>query len=189
MALCAGAQAPAAADTAPAGFAPLEVTVAYSADRTNGIVGGCGCFWLSGGKAEASASVAHGISIVSQVAGEHGSKINSTLNSLSFVSYLFGSRYSFRNRSRLVPFAQFLVGGVHGFDAAFPGPGVFISNPDALAFTAGAGLNLNFTRHIAMRVAQADYFQSHLPNDAGNLENHLQLTAGIVFRFPSAKAR
>lgn len=178
-----------AAPSALPGAAPLEVTLAYSADRTNGVAGGCGCFWLSGGRAEANASLAYGISIVSQIAGEHASKIGSTLDSLSFVSYLFGPRYSFRNHSRLLPFVQFLVGGVHGFDGLFPGPGVLIPNPDAFAFAAGGGLNLNLTPHFAMRVAQADYFQSQLPNDASNVENHLQLSAGIVLRFPSAKPR
>jgi outer membrane immunogenic protein len=178
-----------AAHTAVPGAAPLEVTLAYSADRTNGVVGGCGCFWLSGGRVEANASLAYGISIVSQISGEHASKISSTLNSLSFVSYLFGPRYSFRNHSRLLPFVQFLVGGVHGFDGSFPGPGVFVPNPEALAFAAGGGLNLNLRPHFALRVAQADYFQSRLPNDASNVENHLQLSAGIVLRFPSAKPR
>jgi len=177
------------APTALPGAAPLEVTLAYSADRTNGLAGGCGCFWLNGGRAEASATLAYGISIVSQIAGEHASKISSTLNSLSFVSYLFGPRYSFRNRSRLHPFAQFLVGGVHGFDGSFPGPGVLVPNPDAFAFAGGGGLNLNLTPHFALRVAQADYFQSQLPNDASNVENHLQLSAGIVLRFPSAMPR
>jgi outer membrane immunogenic protein len=178
-----------AADAALPGAAPLEVTLAYSADRTNGVAGGCGCFWLSGGRAEANSSLTRGIGIVSQIAGEHASKIGSTLNSLSFVSYLFGPRYSFRNHSRLLPFVQFLAGGVHGFDGSFPGPGVLIQNPDAFAFAAGGGLNLSLSPHFAMRAVQADYFQSRLPNDGSNVEDHLQLSAGIVLRFPSARPR
>ncbi len=165
------------------GYATLELTLAYSADRTNGVVGGCGCFWLNGGKAENSAAFSHGISIVSELAGQHGSHINSTLNSLSFVSYLFGPRYSFRSRSRLVPFAQFLVGGVHGFDALFPSPGSSIPNPTAFAFAAGGGLNTNLSHRVGIRIVQADYFQTHLPNDTNNLQNHLRISAGIVLRF------
>jgi outer membrane immunogenic protein len=167
-------------------IAPLEVTLAYSADRTNGVAGGCGCFWLSGGRAEASATFPDGISIVSEVAGQHAANINSTLNSLSLVSYLFGPRYSFRNRSRLLPFAQFLLGGVHGFDALFPSPRASVPDPDAFAFAAGGGLNGNFSRRLAVRVIQADYLRSQLPNAGDNRQNHLRLSAGIVFRFGSA---
>jgi outer membrane immunogenic protein len=167
--------------SASSGVAQLEVTLAYSADRTNGVTGGCGCFWLNGGSAEANANFPHGMGVVSELAGHHGSNVNSTLNSLSLVSYLFGPRYTFRNRTRVAPFGQFLVGGVHGFDALFPAPGAYIANPDAFAFAAGGGLNLNLTNRIGLRAVQADYFQTHLPNDGNNRENHLRLSAGVVF--------
>lgn len=164
-------------------FAPLEVTLAYSADRTNGVAGGCGCFWMSGGKAEASAALSNSFSIVSELAGQHASNISPGLNSLSLVTYLFGPRYSFRSRTRLVPFGQFLVGGVHGFDALFPGSGPSVPNPDAFAFAAGGGLNVNISRRFGFRVVQADYLQTQLPNDGNNRQNHLRISGGAVFRF------
>jgi outer membrane immunogenic protein len=165
------------------GFAPLEVTLAHSADRTNGVVGGCGCFWMAGGKAEAKASFGQVMSVVAEIAGQHANSIGTTHESLSLVSYLFGPRYTFRSRSRFVPFAQFLVGGVHGFDALFPGSAASVSNPDAFAFTAGGGLNVDLSRRLGIRLIQADYLQTQLPNDAGDRENHLRLSAGMVFRF------
>ncbi|MFZ0394779.1 MAG: hypothetical protein WCF17_09725 [Terracidiphilus sp.] len=175
MAICARAEAP--------GQSPpqLEVALAYSADRTNGVVGGCGCFWMSGGKAEASAYFGRGLSVVSELAGEHADNINSSGESLSFVSYLFGPRYSLRTHTRLVPFAQFLAGGVHGFDALFPG--YTGAPPDAFAFAAGGGLNMNFSRRFALRLVQADYFQTQLPNDGDNRQYHLRISGGIVLRF------
>ena len=57
--------------------APLEVTLAYGADRTDGVVGGCGCFWMAGGKAEANANLGRGLSAVAELAGSHVSNINS----------------------------------------------------------------------------------------------------------------
>jgi outer membrane immunogenic protein len=165
------------------GTAPLEVTLAYSADRTNGVVGGCGCFWLSGGKAEASAIFPYGISLVAELTGQHAGNINAKLDSLSYVTYLFGPRYTFRNRSRLIPFAQFLVGGVHGFDALFPGTGASVADPDAFAFAAGGGLKANLSRRLGLRVLQGDYLQTQLPNDGNNRQNHLRLSGGVVFRF------
>ena len=161
----------------------LEVTLAYSADRTNGLAGGCGCFWMSGAKAEANAIFPHGWSVVAELAGHHASNINTAHEDLSMISYLFGPRYSLRNRTRLVPFAQFLLGGVQGFDASFPSHTVLIPYPDAFAFAVGGGLNVNVSTRIAIRTGQADYFQTHLPNDSNNLQNHLRVSAGIVFRF------
>ncbi len=174
------AQAASAYSVSPA---PLEMTLAYDADRTNGVVGGCGCFWMGGGKAEASAYFGRDLSVVAEIAGEHANSINSAGESLSFVSYLFGPRYTFVNRSKLAPFAQFLVGGVHGFDGMFPGPGVYISNPDAFAFAPGGGLNLHLSHRFALRLVQADYFQTQLPNDGNNRQNHLRISGGVIFRF------
>ena len=179
------AQTPSEANHGYTGTAPLEVTLAYSADRTNGVAGGCGCFWLSGGRAEASANFPRGISIVAELTGQHGSNINSTLSTLSLILYLFGPRYTFRSSMRLVPFAQLLLGGVHGFDALFPSPGASVPNPDAFAFAAGGGFNAYLSSPLAVRVIQGDYLRSQLPNAGNNRENHLRLSAGIVFRFGS----
>jgi hypothetical protein len=161
--------------------APLEVTLAYSSDRTNGVVGGCGCFWMEGGKAEASTYFGRDLSVVAEIAGEHANNFNSAGESLSLVSYLFGPRYTLVNRSKLAPFAQFLVGGVHGFDALFPG--YTGAPPDAFAFAAGGGLNLRLSRRFALRAVQADDFQTQLPNDGNNRQNHLRISGGVVFRF------
>lgn len=176
MAMCIWAQA--RSITTPA---PLELTLAYGADRTNGVVGGCGCFWMEGGKAEASAYFGRGLSVVSELAGEHTGNINSVGERLSFISYLFGPRYSLRTHSRFVPVAQFLVGGAHAFDAVFPG--YTGAPPDALAFAAGGGLNMRISHRFALRLVQADYFQTQLPNDGNDRQNHLRISGGVVFRF------
>ena len=174
------------AQTAPAqslAAAPLEVTLAYSADRTNGVVGGCGCFWIGGGMAEASTYLGRGLSVVAELAGEHANNINSAGGSLSLVSYVFGPRYTLVTRNRFAPFAQLLAGGVHGFDGMFPGEGVYISNPNALAFAAGGGFNVRVSHRFALRAVQADYFQTRLPNGANNRQNQLRISGGVVFRF------
>jgi hypothetical protein len=162
----------------------LEVTLAWSGDRTNAPPGGCACFWMQGGKAEASANFGHRFSIVSEIAGEHANNINSAHESLGLVTYLFGPRYTWRLHGRFVPFAQFLIGGVHGFDALFPNTDGSTVTPDAFAFEAGGGLDVNASRHLAIRVLQVDYLQTQLPNDANNEQNHLRLSGGIVIRIP-----
>lgn len=173
------AQTPAAAITAP-----LEVTLAYSTAHINAPPGGCGCFWMTGGKVEANAILHPGLSIVAELAGQHASNINSRHEDLSLVSYLFGPRYSYHSNTKLVPFAEALLGGVHGFDAFFPNQNGSAITPDALAVAAGGGLNISLSPHLAVRIVQVDYFLTRLPNNAGNHENNLRLSAGIVFRFP-----
>ncbi|HTW49117.1 MAG TPA: hypothetical protein VMD92_14290 [Acidobacteriaceae bacterium] len=180
-AACAAAQAPAPASASPRA---LEVTLAWSGDRTNPSPSGCGCFWMEGAKAEANAPLAPHVSVVAELAGEHAGSINSAGESLSLVTYLFGPRYTFTPRSRTVVFGQFLVGGVHGFDALFPNPGGSTVTPDALAFAAGGGVNLNLSRRFALRLIQADYLQTQLPNDGDNRQDHFRLAAGIVLRLP-----
>jgi hypothetical protein len=175
-----GAQTPAIRTGNPT---PLEATFAYSGDRTNGVVGGCGCFWMSGGKAEASSYFGHGISAVAELAGEHADSINSAHESLSFVAYLFGPRYSLRIRSPFAPFAQLLAGGAHGFDALFPNPNGSNVTPDAFAFAAGGGLNVDLSRRFAVRAVQADYLETRFPNTTTNQQSHLRISGGIVFRF------
>ncbi len=180
--LCCTLTAVAQSGAATSARGTLEVTLAYSADRTNGVVGGCGCFWMNGGKAEANANFGRGLSAVAELTGEHTGSINSANESLSFVTYLFGPRYSVRNSTRFVPFVQFLVGGVHGFDALFPARNGSTYAPDAFAFTAGGGLNIDLSRHFALRAFQADYMQTQLPNGSNDRQNHLRLAAGIVLK-------
>lgn len=163
--------------------APLEVMVGYTADRTNSAPGSCGCFWMQGAKAEASMYFGRGLSLVADLAGVHTSNANASGQNLSLVSYLFGPRYTVRRWGRWMPFAYFLAGGVHGFDANFPNASGQNINPDAFAFAAGGGLNVVLARHVALRMADADYVQTELPNTGSNQQDHLRVAAGIVFRF------
>jgi opacity protein-like surface antigen len=178
---------PALAQTAspnPDGPTPLELTLAYSEVHTNAPPGGCGCFWMEGGKLEANAHLYRSWSVVAEVAGQHADNISASDPQLSLISYLFGPRYTYHSTHRLAPFAQVLVGGVHGFDAFFPGQDTSGETADAFAMAAGGGLNINLSRHLAVRPFQADYFFTQLPNNQGDRQNNFRLSAGIVFRFP-----
>jgi outer membrane immunogenic protein len=125
---------------------------------------------------------------VVDLTGERGGSISSTPGAgLSLVSVTAGPRYSFRfsgeKRSRYTPFVQGLVGSVHGFDSLFPSAnGSAAGAANALAVLAGGGLDLTMNRHLAIHAIQADYLRTQLPNAAGNQQNLLRVSAGIVFR-------
>lgn len=186
LALVTGLLSQAAAQTRPIhGSSPasMEVTLAYSADRTNTAPGTCGCFWMQGAKAEANMYFGRGLSLVAELGGAHASNVSVAGAGLSLVTYLFGPRYSIGRTRRFTPFVQFLAGGVHGFDAFFPNSTGQNLNPDAFAFAAGGGMNVALSRHLALRAMQADYLQTDLPNNASNRQNHLRIAAGVVLRF------
>jgi hypothetical protein len=166
--------------------ARLEVTLAYSTVRSDTIPGGCACFWMQGGKAEFRAALSSRIGFVGELAGHHASNINSAQEGIGLLSYLFGPRFCWQIH-RFTPFAQVLVGGVHGFDATFPSRNNSTIVPDAFAMAAGGGINIDLSRHLAIRPFQADYLLTMLPNTASNRQNSLRVGAGIVFKFPSPK--
>jgi hypothetical protein len=187
LALVIGLLAQAAAQTKPIRAlnpAPMEVTLAYSADRSKSAGGAGGYFWMQGAKAEANMAFGRGWSLVAELGGAHVSNVNAAGASLSMVTYLFGPRYSVRRWKRWTPFGQFLAGGVHGFDAYFPNSTGQSINPDAFAFVAGGGVNVRLSRHFGLRAVQADYLQTQLPNAGSNREDHFRVATGIVLRFP-----
>jgi outer membrane immunogenic protein len=148
-----------------AGPAPLEVTLAYSTVRADTVPGGCGCFWMEGGKAEFRVEFTRSLGFVGEIAGNHARGINSAHEDLGLVSYLFGPRFSWRVH-RFTPFAQTLIGGVHGFDAIFPSPNKSTIAPEAFAMSAGGGLNIDLSHHIALRPFQADFLRPIYPTTA-----------------------
>jgi outer membrane immunogenic protein len=159
--------------------APLEVTLSYSTDRACGSSNAC--FWLQGGKAEFNVAFGRDLSFVGELAVQQAGNINSANEDLGLGSYLFGPRVSLRRHRAVTPFAQALIGGVHGFDAYFPVVSGASGVSDAFAFALGGGINTRLSRHLSVRPVQVDYFQTHLPNNAANRENNLRLGAGIVF--------
>ena len=170
------------------GPARLEVTLAYNALRSNTIPGGSVSIWLQGGKAEFQAEFSNNLGLVGEIAGYHAHDINSAHEDLSLVSYLVGPRLYWRVH-RFTPFAQGLIGGVHGFDAIFPSLSHYTNAPDAFAMAAGGGVNIDLSRHLALRLLQADYFLTGLPNNGTNRQNSLRIGAGIVFKTSSREQR
>ena len=52
----------------------------------------------------------------------------------------------------------------------------------SLALQVGGGVDLGLTRHFGIRVFQADWVRTQLPNGTTDVQNTLRLGAGVVFR-------
>jgi outer membrane immunogenic protein len=162
----------------------IDAYATYSEMRANAPVGGCSCFWMSGGVGGFSVPVWRDFSAVVEAGGNLTDHIPNFNTGLSLLYGLGGVRMRVPNHTRFQPFGQALFGGVHGFDSYFPAPvGKLPTSYDtSFALTVGGGLDIAVSKHIWIRALQADYFYSELRNIQGDRQNQFRIGAGILFR-------
>ncbi len=132
----------------------------------------------------------HGLGIAADVTGTNASNINSSGVGLALVNATFGPTYRWVLPSRLSGqrqwkiFAESLVGIANGVNSVFPSPRGAQSNANSIALQIGGGADLDLSRHIALRLLQADCVRTQLTNAATNVQNNLAISAGIILRLP-----
>jgi hypothetical protein len=163
------------------GQSSLDVALTYGATLSDIITGSR--FNLQGGSVQIHGRFYGGWGVVADIAGAHTANINSTGVGLDLVTATFGPRYTWAPRhARYTLYAQGLVGDVFGINSSFPNPAGANTVADSLAVKAGGGMNLNLIPHFALRLFEADYLRTQLPNSTNNVQNNVTLGAGIVFR-------
>ena len=175
------------AQAAP-GHQEVDLAVTYTEQYSNLV--STPTFWHGGGNIEASAQWYRGFGLAANIAGTQTGNAADSGVGLSLVTATFGPRYTFyhpmgtdRKRS-LAIFGQGLVGSAWGFDSYFPSSTGATREAASLALQVGGGVDLGLTRHLGIRVLQADWLRTQLPNGTTNVQNTLRLGAGIVFRIP-----
>ena len=140
-------------------------------------------FWMQGGSIELGANVWRGLGIAAEVTGTHSGSIGSSNLPLSLVTTTFGLRYRWHPDRRVSLYVQGLVGEANGFRSIFPA--TTGSQPDANGFAAqfGGGVDYRLSDRFAMRVLDAGWARTQLPNSSDNVQNTFRLGAGIVLRF------
>jgi hypothetical protein len=140
-------------------------------------------FWLQGGSIELGANIWRGWGIAADVTGTHTGSIGSSGLPLSLVTTTFGPRYRWHADRRVSFYGRGLIGEANGFQSIFPATGG--SQPDAngLAAQVGGGVDYRLSDRFAMRVLDAGWSRTQLPNSTDNVQNTLRLGAGIVLRF------
>jgi opacity protein-like surface antigen len=124
-------------------------------------------------------SVAGNLNSYIGVVGEFtGCKVTGLASGLSAhaFSYLFGPRLTYRSGGRFEPFGEALFGGAH---TSASGGGATITD-NAFAMAIGGGADYKFTRNVAIRLGQFDYFYTKFGNTH---QNNFRIQAGVVFRF------
>src|SRR5208337_2648299 len=142
----------------------IDIGVDYNYVRSNVPAGGCGCFGLNGGNGWVSFNFSRSLALVGEIAGQHASNISSAGADLTLTPYTAGPRYTWGRAHHFAPFAQVLLGGVHASGSLAPGDSGLAGSANAFALTAGGGLDLGLTRHIALRAFEADYYLTRFDN-------------------------
>jgi hypothetical protein len=123
------------------------------------------------------------VSVAADLTGEFAGTSNIPGRSLALVFVTAGPRFTYYppRFHRYAPFAQGLIGVVHGFDAPFPNnAGSTTGAASALAAFVGGGLDISINHYLAVRPIQADYGFSQLPNSVNAHQNVFRYSAGFV---------
>ena len=141
-------------------------------------------FWMLGGGAQLEGRIAHGLGAVVDVAGLHAANIHNSGVNLDMMAALAGPRYNWRlaGRSGLTLFAQALPGAVYGFHSVFPSAAGARESATGLALKCGGGVNYAFSPRLGLRLIEADWLHTQLPNGAENTQNNLFFASGLVIR-------
>jgi hypothetical protein len=68
-------------------------------------------------------------------------------------------------------------------DSVFPSRQGAQTSASSLALQMGGGADIAMGHHIAIRLVQASWLRTQLPNATTNVQNNLLFGTGIVFRF------
>jgi outer membrane immunogenic protein len=161
----------------------MEFGGEYSFVNTNAPPGDCGCFQMNGGAGWFAYNFSHRLALVGEVGSEYASSINATTGDLTLTSFLGGPRYTRHPGNRMAPFAQLLLGGAHASGALTPATSGLSGSANAFAMAAGGGLDLDLSRHWALRLFQLDYYLTRFNNGVNDHQNNLRFGGGVAFRF------
>ncbi len=167
----------------PADLNPrLDLSAGYNHVLANAPPGVSDDFGLNRGTASATFHFRPWLAATAQFTGGHASDISSLGQNLTLMTYTAGPRVLLP-RGRFVPFGQALFGLAHGSDSYFPSGTGYTTSASSFAYSVGGGLDVNMSRHIAVRALDAQFLHTAFNNGSSNVQRHLVLGAGVVFKF------
>ena len=95
------------------------------------------------------------------------------------VTSTFGPRYTWshalhqRSVKGFSLFEQTLIGEAQGLNSVFPSPTGDRFDAEDFALQVGGGADLLLSRHFAVRLLQADWLRTQIPNGGSNVQNNL----------------
>jgi len=139
-------------------------------------------FQAQGGGAELAFQFRRGFAAVGTIHGFHTNQSGFSVP-VNVLIEAFGPRYTFRPIGTKHPiniFAQGFVGEANGFKGLYPSPTGPTTNANSLAYEAGGGMDISYTPRFSIRLLQADWVRTGLPNATNNVQNTLRVGIGVV---------
>jgi hypothetical protein len=150
----------------------------YTLFRANAPPGQCGCFFMNGGGGTFLVNITPKWSALADIAVAKANHLNGTSQDLLVINYLFGPRYTYRNSSRWIPFAEILLGGSKA-DVNYR----FDINKQSFAVLGGGGVTTKIKPRWGLTVVEVDYVYSRIPNANNNTQNNVRIVTGVTYHF------
>jgi len=171
-----------------------DVAVTYSMEHAELVPGQC-CFWLKGAGANAAVTFWKGFGIAAGMTGEHAANYVPGYD-VNKIAYLGGPRYTYTTWTsnsgaaatpRFQIFGEGLFGGAHAFNGVYPTSTGTTSSAGSYEIQAGGGLDVFFFKNYGVRLLEAEYVRTALPNGVDNVQNDLRIAFGVTYHFGSIR--
>jgi hypothetical protein len=164
-------------------YAPAEIFGGYSYLRTNP-----DGFNLNGWNASVTGNITDWFGIEGDFSGQYGHPKDEFGSIPEFKidhhTFMVGPKLSYRTGS-ITPFAHLLIGAAR---AGTREAGYGSTSDWALATVIGAGVDIDISKMVAIRVAQADWLMTRYDTDSyyrNERQNNFRFSAGIVLKLGS----
>lgn len=173
-----------------------DLALTFAVEQSQ-VVPGQDSFWFKGGGADAAVTFWKGLGVAASLTGDTASNLAPGVNA-NKLTFLAGPRYTctaWKGRAgaadqrRLQIFAQGQFGVTDGFGGFYPASPAFTTSANSFAVQAGGGLNFYLTRSFGIRLIEADYVRTALPNGAANTQNDMRLAFGVTYHFKTGAKR
>lgn len=170
--------------TAP--MVSTDVAATFAVEKSQVIPSDC-CFWFKGGGLDAAITFKNRIGVAVALTADHASNVTTGVDADKW-AVMGGPRYTWTivpkkssSGARYQVFAQALLGGVHGFDGSYPALPTIQSSANGVAAQLGGGMNYLWNRNWGIRLFEADFVRTGLPNNAGDVQHDFRLSFGITY--------
>lgn len=167
----------------------VDLGMKYVQERSK-FVGPANFFYLRGASMDLGYSVWHGLGVTGSATGLAATNLDTDID-IEHVELLGGLRYT-HNFGHITPTVWGRHGGIFleakgGYTFAisglYPVNGVVATSASGLTYAGGGGVNYHVYHRFDLRLIEADYVMSKLPNGGTNQQNSLRLGAGLNFHF------
>ena len=170
---------------------PASVNLRLSEEISNAPPGSCSCFAMEGFAVDVAWHLlqfgpgkAIVLSGVADMSVEHTGSIDGAPYGLTLTAVAFGPRLTKAVPHHAHVFAQTLFGVTHGSNSQFPqSNNTLVSSATSFGLDLGAGFEHSLTKNIDLRLLQAEYLRTALPNNSTGWQNNLRLGSGITFHW------